>query len=480
MKNFLPKKKIWWVVIVIVLISLGIGGYFAYQNFWAPTPEIAEEETLQTSVARRGSLTIYASAAGVVIANKEISLGFDESGTVDEILVSTGEKVKAGQVLARLQTENTEESIAVAISNAEIAVINAQDALDDIYDSWDKDVALAMQTVANAQQAVEDAEVALNRASLTASQATIDTEYADLLIARQSLEKAQENFEEVQHRPTDNLERAQRLSALSSAQQSYDTAAANYNASLSTADETEVAIAQADLALAKAELAEAQHAYERIKDAPDPEEITLAEANLENAELQLDLAKEEQVYVDLVAPFDGTILEIDAIVGGTVGSSAIIVLADLSIPLLEIYLDESDLDKIAVGNSAEVVFDALPEQTFTGTVVEVEPSLQSVSNVSTVVARVELDAESLGDNENLVVGLNANVDVIAGEAENAILIPVEALREIDTDQYAVFVIENNQPRLRIVEVALQDYTTAAITSGLDVGDVVSTGLVETE
>ncbi|MBN2503406.1 MAG: efflux RND transporter periplasmic adaptor subunit [Anaerolineales bacterium] len=480
MKRFLPKQKIWWVVIVLVLIGLGVGGYFAYQNFWAPTNEIAEEETLQTSVARRGSLTIYASAAGVVIANKEISLGFDESGIVAEILVSTGEEVETGQVLARLQTENTEESIAVAVSNAEIAVINAQDALDDIYDSWDKDVALAMQTVANAQQAMEDAEVAYNRANLTASQATIDTEYADLLIARQSLEKAAANFEEVEHRPTDDLERAQRLSALSSAQQSYDTAAANYNAALSTGDETEVAIAEADLALAKAELAEAQRAYERIKDAPDPEEITLAEAELENAQLQLASAKEEQVYVDLVAPFDGTILEIDAIVGGTVGSSAIITLADLSIPLLEIYLDESDLDKVTVGNSVEVVFDALPDETFTGKIVEVEPSLQSVSNVSTVVARVELDAESLGDNENLVVGLNATVDVIAGEAENAILIPVEALREIDTDEYAVFVIENNQPRLRMVTVALQDYTTAAITSGLDAGDVVSTGLVETE
>jgi multidrug efflux pump subunit AcrA (membrane-fusion protein) len=72
------------------------------------------------------------------------------------------------------------------------------------------------------------------------------------------------------------------------------------------------------------------------------------------------------------------------------------------------------------------------------------------------------------------------VDVIAGEVENAILIPVEALRKIDTDDYAVFVMENSLPRLRVVEVALQDYTTAAITSGLDAGDVVSTGLVETE
>jgi multidrug efflux pump subunit AcrA (membrane-fusion protein) len=78
------------------------------------------------------------------------------------------------------------------------------------------------------------------------------------------------------------------------------------------------------------------------------------------------------------------------------------------------------------------------------------------------------------------VGLNATVDLVAGRAENALLVPVEALREIDTDSFAVFVVSSDGSlELRPVKVGLRDLTWAEITSGLRAGEVVSTGLVET-
>jgi multidrug efflux pump subunit AcrA (membrane-fusion protein) len=76
--------------------------------------------------------------------------------------------------------------------------------------------------------------------------------------------------------------------------------------------------------------------------------------------------------------------------------------------------------------------------------------------------------------------MNASVDVIAGSAENAVLVPVEALRELAPGSYAVFVVENGTPKLRTVTVGLQDVTFAQITSGLEAGEVVSTGIVETQ
>ena len=57
---------------------------------------------------------------------------------------------------------------------------------------------------------------------------------------------------------------------------------------------------------------------------------------------------------------------------------------------------------------------------------------------------------------------------------------VEALRQLDEGEYAVFVIVDGQPRLQQVEVGLQDYTYAEIKSGLEQGDVVTTGIVETQ
>jgi multidrug efflux pump subunit AcrA (membrane-fusion protein) len=79
----------------------------------------------------------------------------------------------------------------------------------------------------------------------------------------------------------------------------------------------------------------------------------------------------------------------------------------------------------------------------------------------------------------LPIGLNATVDVIGGRASNALLVPVEALREISPGQFALFVREDGEPRLRMVEVGLMDFTFAEIISGVEEGDVVTTGIVET-
>jgi HlyD family secretion protein len=72
------------------------------------------------------------------------------------------------------------------------------------------------------------------------------------------------------------------------------------------------------------------------------------------------------------------------------------------------------------------------------------------------------------------------VDVIGGEATDAILIPVEALHDAGNGQYAVFVMKNGEPRLQLVEIGIQDLTSVEITSGLNPGDVVTTGIAETQ
>jgi macrolide-specific efflux system membrane fusion protein len=72
--------------------------------------------------------------------------------------------------------------------------------------------------------------------------------------------------------------------------------------------------------------------------------------------------------------------------------------------------------------------------------------------------------------------MNAEVEVVAAEARNVLLVPVEALRELGPDQYAVFVVlPNGELELRPVEVSLKDYVNAAILSGLEAGETVSLG-----
>jgi multidrug efflux pump subunit AcrA (membrane-fusion protein) len=112
-------------------------------------------------------------------------------------------------------------------------------------------------------------------------------------------------------------------------------------------------------------------------------------------------------------------------------------------------------------------------------VISLTPELIKNGNVFYVHGLVELDPTSFGKPFNLPIGLNASVDIIGGRSLNTLLVPVEALRPVGDGSYAVFVLENGTPKLRMVEVGLTDFTTAEILSGLKIGEEVTTGIVET-
>jgi multidrug efflux pump subunit AcrA (membrane-fusion protein) len=512
-----------------MILLILVGGYYAYDYFSADSVEVSETSQIQTSVARSGDLTVFASGAGQVVPTTEVNLGFDEAGTLAERLVKVGDQVQAGEVIARLETNQSEDEIALALAEAELNVLIAQQALDDIYDSVQIDTAQALLDVETAQQTLEDllngdlrqaqaeqavaeAQEAVSQAQRTyygmrstASSSTINAAYAELVLAEKKLKDQEAKFDDYVNKPDEDLGKATAQLKLSAAQAVYDNALRYYNAVTGTGSELDLDLSAADLASAQAKLAEAERDYERIKDGAtpgeislaeanlalaetryetlkagvDPTEVALADANLANAQAKLAIAREDQAVVDLLAPLDGTIMSISASVGEAVGTNAIIVMADLKQPVLEVYLDEADLDKVAVGFEVEVVFDSLPDDMFTGHVTEVSPSLQTVSNVDAVLAWVQLDAESFSKPQSLPVGSNASVDVIGGRTQNTVLVPVEAVREIGPDEYAVFVMEDGEPRLRIVTVGLMDYTSAEILTGLSAGEIVTTGVVET-
>jgi len=527
-KGVFRKKKTWGALLLAVILV--VTGVAVYQLLLKPSTQVAETTQVQTAVARRGELVIFASGAGLVVAATEINVGFDESGTLAEMLIQVGDRVQAGQVLARLQTDKSEEEIALELAEAEMNVLLAQQELDDLYansgvnaaqslldmedaadaleDLQDIDLrqAQALQAIAEAETAVKDAQRIYNSVRLPADDNTIAAALAELVIAEKKLTDQQEIFNDYARKPDTDLEKANHQLKLSAAQQAYDSALRYYNAVTGTGTELDKESSAADLAAAQAQLAQVQREWERIKDGPtpgeialaeaqlavaqakyetlkngpDPAEIALAEANLANARAKLAVAKEDHAVVELLAPLDGTILSIDASVGETVGTTAIISLANLSQPILEVYLDETDLDKVAVGYEVEVVFDSLPDVTFGGHVTEVSPVLESVAGVDTIVGKIQLDADSFAKPISLPVGSNASVEVIGGRAEDAILVPVEAVREIGPGEYAVFVMEDGAPKLRVVIVGLMDYTSAEILTGINPGDVVTTGVVETQ
>jgi multidrug efflux pump subunit AcrA (membrane-fusion protein) len=141
-----------------------------------------------------------------------------------------------------------------------------------------------------------------------------------------------------------------------------------------------------------------------------------------------------------------------------------------------------DYSNIKVGYAANVVFDALPNLTYTGKVTLISPQLVTIAGSSVVEGDVILDTKQAAGVPPLTLplGVTASVDVIAAQANNVILVPVQALHELSPNNYAVFVVVNGTPTLKIVTVGLQDGTFAEILTGLKAGDVVSTGLQATQ
>jgi HlyD family secretion protein len=132
------------------------------------------------------------------------------------------------------------------------------------------------------------------------------------------------------------------------------------------------------------------------------------------------------------------------------------------------------LDNVVAGSAVKIVFEALPDLTYSGQIVRVDPALVTVSNTSAVQAWASIDIAA--HPVQLLSDMNVEVEVVAGEAKNALLVPVQALHKQSDGQYTVSVVKaDGSLETRAVQVGLTDYVNAEIRSGLQRGELVSTG-----
>lgn len=454
-----------------VLVLLAAGGFTYYRMVYQPNQNNGDGVDLQTALVRRGDLVLYASGSGSLIAENEVELGFGVIGQVAEMHVGAGDKVHAGDVLA---VQGDMHELEADVAAAQLAVLDARQALQDLYDEAALVAAQAQYDLATAQDELHTAEYnwTVRQEGNRASDTTMDAVEAELEMARSALARAQSQLRKNPDNPALQLQEA-------NAQKKYDTVLRTYNWYTGHPTEIEQALLDAEIALAEAQTVEARRAWEQVKDGPDSDEIARAELEMEKAEANLISCQQNLEDATIEAPFDGTIMSVNAEVGDEV-SGAFITIADLSQPHLEIFLDETDMNKIDVNDEVEVIFDALPDLIYTGRVIQVDPSLYISNQVTAVRGQVRLDDHTGMSLDRLMVGMNAAVDVISGRAEDAVLVPVEALRELDPGEYAVLVLQGDSPTLRTVEVGIIDFTYAEVVSGLEVGEIVTTGNVVTE
>jgi HlyD family secretion protein len=497
--KFLSTKAVRIVTAIILLAAFIVGGFYAYSRIMSSrTTSAANETSLQTAKATKGNLVLYADGTGTVMPAEESTFGFNTSGQVSEVDVKVGDRVEAGQVLARLDDTNAKIALTqaqeamnqltspAAIATATQALATAQTDFTTAKSSleylispevlhWEEQVASRGQTLADAQTATQ------TDSSEAAKKAVTDAETA-LTYAQNQLKYFQTVYEETYVKKTFTQYRTRRGRGGTRTEvvQVLDEDTGKYVDLIYPPTEGEIGMARAAYDLAKASIAEAQTYLDVLNGAELPEGATGANlVTYLKTKDALETAEYNWKATQLSAPISGTVTALNIHAGDTASGSAAITLSNIDQPYaLDAYLDAKDWGQVKVGYEVEVTFDIVPDQSFKGSVTSIYPTLDTESSNSALVhITARLDAPIAYE---LPSGSAASVDVVGGRAENAVLVPVEALHEIEDGKYTLFVMENGQLRLRTVEVGLQDLTKAEITSGLSAGDIVTTGVVKTK
>lgn len=370
-------RRVWLWVIGIFLVA-GSAGFV----LWKPTGGNASDQAYRLGVVDRGPITASVRATGTLNPVTTVLVGSQLSGQVVEILADYNTPVKQGQVVARLYAEQIKSR---------------------------RDAALADLAQARADLDTKRAQIDKARSALQRSEAQAN----DLAAQR---DRTQAQLAEAQR----TLERQKELT----------TRAVGTQTALEQAG-TQVDIQRANLVSADAQIASNKAETEGLK-----ADLALAEAGVKSAEaiilqrqaklrdIEIDLARTE-----IKSPVDGVVVKRDIELGQTVAAS-------LSAPTLftiaqdlreiDIYanIDEADVGRLKDGYRVTFTVNAYPNRTFEGSVRMVRLSAQTVQNVVTYTAVIGVRNQD----QALLPGMTANLQIVTDEREDVLRIPNAALR----------------------------------------------------
>jgi HlyD family secretion protein len=439
------------IVAVIVVGGLAFAGYNSVLAPARPTP-------VPTPSSARAVLPDLVSAEAQVVPIREARLASRTGGRIAELLVKEGDQVKSGQVLAKLETRDLENAVAQAeagLKQAEAQLAKAKaGARPEEIASAEAAVAIAEQGVAQAQAQVEVANgnLASAQANLQAAQANLAKLLAgpterDLQIAQQQIDLAKNQLYAAQgqrdalnvvkgdprqyQKGTLDSAEGQVLAAevqVRIAELEYENLKAGPRDEDIRTARAQVAQAQAAVQIAQAEVAraekgvdaaqaqlqQAQAQRDLVKAGARTEDIQVAEAGVAQAQAALASANASLEDALLVAPFDGTIGQLNNEVGELASPNLpVLTVGDLSqLRVQTTDLSEVDVQRVKTGQDVEISVDALPNQKFQGKVALIVPQATELRGDTVYTVKIDLPA---GVESGLRWGMTASVDIKAGE-----------------------------------------------------------------
>ena len=153
------------------------------------------------------------------------------------------------------------------------------------------------------------------------------------------------------------------------------------------------------------------------------EAIQSAGESLRSAELNMNNMQEAMNNYTVTSPISGTIIEKNAKAGDALATGAdLCTIYDLSYLVMVINVDELQVSSLSVGQSVQVMADAVPDKTYIGTVTRVSMKGNSNGGTTTYPVTVRID-----ETDGLRPGMNANAEIVVAEARNALAVPNAAV-----------------------------------------------------
>ena len=316
------------LLLVLVLGVVAGLGTVAYQRFAAAAPPVP---TGQVVPVQRGNVAATVSATGSVVATRQAKLVFAATGRIQEIMVNVGDRVTAGQPLARLQADTSQVKLETAKSQLTTAQLKLQQltetatpedvaAAQAAYDAavaklsdiqsgaTAADLQAAQSAVVGAQSTLADANAKLQNLTSGATTADRASAQAALVSAQNTLASAQAKLDQLQAGPL-NADVVSGQSAVADAASSLTSAQAKLDQLRAGATDADLTAAQAGFDKAQADVTTARARLEQAKAtaslSPDviqaQSSLAAAESKLQTAHQNLDQlsAQLQQANADL-------------------------------------------------------------------------------------------------------------------------------------------------------------------------------------
>jgi len=350
-------RQLKWTFFIslIVLITSACTPDSAQFGFGQATPTPAETPTPLPTPVTVFQTTISADGE-IVLALPPQTLSFESagfSGTIEEVYVTPGQEVKQGDLLARI--DDTDLRLALKKAEAALALTQAQIASEE--------AAALPGDVAEARGNLEAAEAELQRLLALPSDEAITQAAADLRLREVELRQAQEAYDAVAY--AEGVGMSPQAAQLQTATLNYERAKAIY-------DEATQPASEAELRAAQAKITQAQNALEKLVSGLRPEAQAVNAAKLYEAQLQIEEARLNLARVELFAPWDGVVTEVNGAPGISTANASITLVQTEPLRFATSNFSERNLKDIEVGDEATIYLKSYPTTPFPAVIQRIE------------------------------------------------------------------------------------------------------------